>query len=115
MDPKPEELRVTCLGSKACRKAMITANTIHCAQGDKVYEACTGFVFLNTECLVCGLKGCASHINDCRYKILSGEQEHYATCQPETLQGTCDSQLQQAFSQELSGEEQGNDGEVGGR
>jgi hypothetical protein len=109
----PEQLRVSCFGGKACRKAMITAKSIHCTQGSSAHQACQGFASLTTECLVCGFRGCADHINQCRYKILSGEQEDYLPCQPGTLHGTCDSQLQQAFEQELSGEEQGNEGEEG--
>jgi hypothetical protein len=74
-----------------------------------------GSVSLNTECLLCGLKGCNSHVNECRYKILSGEQEDgRLPCQPERLQGTCDSQLQRIFKEELSGDQQGNAGEEGG-
>jgi hypothetical protein len=110
----PEQLRVTCFGPKACRKAKITANSIHCTQGSKSYQACTGSASLNTECLVCGLKGCSGHVNECHYTILSGEQEdERRSCQPERLQGTCDSQLQEAFEQELSGDLQGNAGEEG--
>jgi hypothetical protein len=110
----PEQLRVSCFGGKACRKAMITANSIHCTQGSNAHQACKGYASLNTKCLVCGFRGCADHINQCRYKLLSGEQEDYVPCQPETLHGTCDSQLQQAFEQELSGDEQGNEGEEAG-
>jgi hypothetical protein len=111
----PEQLGVTCFGSKSCRKAKITANSIHCTQGSKLYQACSGSASLKTECLVCGFRGCSGHINECQYKVLSGDQEDMRrTCQPEKLQGTCDSQLQEAFEQELSGDEQGNAGELGG-
>jgi hypothetical protein len=109
----PEQLRVTCFGGRACRKAKITANTIHCTQGSRQYKACTGSASLQTECLACGLNGCERHINECRYSILSDEQEDYLKCQPETLQGTCDSQIKKLFHKELSGDEQGTEGEEG--
>jgi hypothetical protein len=110
----PEELRVTCFGGKACRKAMITANTIHCTQGSSNNYACMGYAGLNAECVVCGFRGCADHVNQCRYKIRSGEEEEdYLPCKPETLHGTCDSKLKKALKHELGVDEQGNHGEEG--
>jgi hypothetical protein len=100
----PDQLRVTCLGAKGCRKAMITAHTIHCTQGSNLYPACMGYASLTSECLVCGLHGCSGHINECRYQTFSEEQEDDVRrhpCQPERLQGTCDPQQKEAFEQEL--------------
>jgi hypothetical protein len=71
----PKSLGVTCYGGKACRKALITANSMHCTQGDSRNQACMGFASLITNCLVCGVRGCANHINQCRYKSTIAEQD----------------------------------------
>ena len=111
-----EQVHVTCFGMKACRKAYIEANTIHCTMGSRSQQACNSFAsLLVKECLVCGHNGCPSHINQCRYQFVPDGSGKFLPCEPETLKGTCSEPLQQAFELEINGEEEGSNGESGGR
>lgn len=111
--------QVTCTGHKACRKVVIDgANLVKCHEGSGTSEACSGFATMAVDCLYCGKNGCASHVNQCRYKILgedeSERRDEYVKCQPETVIGNCPDDLEEALLLELSGKEEIDmDGEGG--
>lgn len=112
--------QVSCSGVKACRKVHITGtNVVKCHDGSDRTPACEGFATLETKCLYCGKNGCATHINQCRYKILgddddSEKKDDYEKCPPEAIIGDCPADLEGELHLELSGREEIDMEEGGG-
>jgi hypothetical protein len=117
--------QVSCSGVKACRKVHIEGtNLVKCHDGSDHTQACEGFATLETKCLYCGKNGCASHINQCRYKILgdddddgddgSEKRDEYDKCKPEAIVGDCPDDLEGELQLELSGREEIDMEEGGG-
>lgn len=97
--------QVSCTGVKACRKVKVEGSkVVKCHQGQDKFPACESFATLQTDCLYCGKRGCASKINQCRYKIEDSRMERYEKCEPETLVGHCPDGLLEELQLELSGE-----------
>lgn len=111
--------RVSCNGSKACRKVRIEGpKLVKCQNGRDGALACDGFATLETKCVYCGAKGCSDHINTCRYKIIddieSDSNTSYKKCVPEQVVGNCSDELKTELQLELTGKEEIDTDRVGG-
>jgi len=104
-------------GAKAGRKVRVEhSKLVECRDGhdEDVYVACTQLATIETECLYCGKNGCSPHINECRYKLLDGDEDDdeedwlkYHECQPDTVLGTnCPDGMEKKLQLELSGMEE---------
>mmetsp|Transcript_5624 Transcript_5624/g.8873 ORF Transcript_5624/g.8873 Transcript_5624/m.8873 type:complete len:243 (+) Transcript_5624:218-946(+) len=97
--------QVSCVGTKACRKTHVEGSKlVKCHDGHERALACLNLATFETECLYCGMNGCASRINQCRLKLLGDGDvaESYEKCTPDSVVGNCPEILEEEMKLEAS-------------
>ena len=121
-------LHLECVGPKACRKISMPTTTttdnnnneeaatevaavtmigsVHCTQGSIANPACTDKAKIQTDCLLCGVRGCHASFNQCQ--VYDTELEKYVNCQPHQAMGKgCSDAQIQALHEEIQRDEEG--------
>jgi hypothetical protein len=106
-----QAMDVYCIGSKACRRAKITAGdgVVTCRDAGKnsQYLACMGNTQITSKCLRCEDRGCKPYINECNYKLSMDIDAHAQKC--EGNMGECPAEM--SDSSVTSGSGSGEPGE----
>jgi hypothetical protein len=96
---------VSCDGAQSCRKARVEGSKlVKCRQGTEQNPACSESATFETSCLYCGKDGCAGYINMCRYKIIGSDDDTFAPCFQNYVEGnSCPVGIQHLLNLELAG------------
>jgi hypothetical protein len=94
-------LELECRGPKSCRKVAVvnTIHSIHCTEGSNEFEACMDMASFEADCLLCGIRGCNSHVNKCKFKSDALEAT-FEKCVPESVMGDACTEEQEAKVQQ---------------